>query len=183
MIATKIWTDAITLMTVHSSKGLEFKQVFVVGMEEDLFPSQMMMQSREDLEEERRLFYVATTRANGQVVFHLRPDQITDLDGFWIVSRVDFLEEVEANCIKVNKRMSTRDMPGAFRSEGLPWRLGIRWYQKNGQSINRSAGLSFTRRVLTLSLSNTNNLQAQQLVGASDKFGFGKVQKNWNRRT
>ncbi|MEP1086919.1 MAG: UvrD-helicase domain-containing protein, partial [Algoriphagus sp.] len=62
-------TDAITLMTIHSSKGLEFKQVFVVGMEEDLFPSQMMMQSREDLEEERRLFYVATTRAMDKLYF------------------------------------------------------------------------------------------------------------------
>lgn len=55
--------DKVTLMTIHSAKGLEFKQVFVVGMEEDLFPSQMMIQSREDLEEERRLFYVAVTRA------------------------------------------------------------------------------------------------------------------------
>lgn len=55
--------DKVTLMTIHMAKGLEFKQVFIVGMEEDLFPSQMMMQSRADLEEERRLFYVAVTRA------------------------------------------------------------------------------------------------------------------------
>ena len=55
--------DAVTLMTIHMAKGLEFKNVFVVGMEEDLFPSQMMLSSRADLEEERRLFYVAITRA------------------------------------------------------------------------------------------------------------------------
>ncbi|MEL7146381.1 MAG: UvrD-helicase domain-containing protein, partial [Bacteroidota bacterium] len=55
--------DYITLMTIHSAKGLEFKNVFIVGMEEDLFPSQMMLSSRADLEEERRLFYVAITRA------------------------------------------------------------------------------------------------------------------------
>ncbi|MFN3404078.1 MAG: ATP-dependent helicase [Cytophagaceae bacterium] len=55
--------DKITLMTIHSAKGLEFKYVFIVGLEEDLFPSQMMMSSRADLEEERRLFYVAITRA------------------------------------------------------------------------------------------------------------------------
>jgi len=55
--------DKVTLMTIHSSKGLEFKNVFLVGMEEDLFPSQMMLSSRADLEEERRLFYVAITRA------------------------------------------------------------------------------------------------------------------------
>ena len=54
--------DSITLMTVHSAKGLEFPHVFIVGMEEDLFPS-MMSNIGKELEEERRLFYVALTRA------------------------------------------------------------------------------------------------------------------------
>ncbi len=53
----------VTLMTIHSSKGLEFPHVFLVGMEENLFPSQMVLNSRTELEEERRLFYVAVTRA------------------------------------------------------------------------------------------------------------------------
>jgi DNA helicase-2/ATP-dependent DNA helicase PcrA len=53
----------VSLMTVHASKGLEFPYVYVVGMEENLFPSQMVLSSREELEEERRLFYVAITRA------------------------------------------------------------------------------------------------------------------------
>jgi DNA helicase-2/ATP-dependent DNA helicase PcrA len=55
--------DKVTLMTIHMAKGLEFKNVYIVGMEEDLFPSQMMLSSRSELEEERRLFYVAITRA------------------------------------------------------------------------------------------------------------------------
>lgn len=55
--------EEITLMTVHSAKGLEFKNVFVVGMEENLFPSGMVGDSPRALEEERRLFYVAITRA------------------------------------------------------------------------------------------------------------------------
>ena len=55
--------EKITLMTVHSAKGLEFKNVFVVGMEEGLFPSEMSGNSPRVLEEERRLFYVAITRA------------------------------------------------------------------------------------------------------------------------
>lgn len=55
--------ETVKLMTVHAAKGLEFKSVFVVGMEENLFPSGMSVNSREDLEEERRLFYVAVTRA------------------------------------------------------------------------------------------------------------------------
>lgn len=55
--------DAVVLMSVHSSKGLEFKSVFVVGMEENLFPSFMALESPEGIDEERRLFYVAVTRA------------------------------------------------------------------------------------------------------------------------
>jgi DNA helicase-2/ATP-dependent DNA helicase PcrA len=61
--ADKDDADCVTLMTIHSAKGLEFKYVYIVGIEEDLFPSQMMLNSRSDLEEERRLFYVAITRA------------------------------------------------------------------------------------------------------------------------
>lgn len=56
-------TDKVKLMTIHSAKGLEFPVVFVVGMEENLFPSAMSLNTREDLEEERRLLYVAVTRA------------------------------------------------------------------------------------------------------------------------
>ena len=55
--------EKITLMTIHSSKGLEFKNVFVVGLEENLFPSNMSGDSQRAMEEERRLFYVAITRA------------------------------------------------------------------------------------------------------------------------
>ncbi|MHA7877360.1 MAG: ATP-dependent helicase [Bacteroidota bacterium] len=60
-------TDKITLMTIHTAKGLEFAYVYIVGMEEELFPSQMMLESQADLEEERRLFYVAVTRAQKKV--------------------------------------------------------------------------------------------------------------------
>lgn len=55
--------NKITMMTIHSSKGLEFPHVFIVGLEENLFPSQMSLGTRSELEEERRLFYVAITRA------------------------------------------------------------------------------------------------------------------------
>tara|TARA_B100001250_G_C19640096_1_gene717865 strand:- start:76 stop:975 length:900 start_codon:yes stop_codon:yes gene_type:complete len=56
-------TDKVSLMTIHLAKGLEFSEVFIVGLEEDLLPSAMSLNTREELEEERRLFYVAITRA------------------------------------------------------------------------------------------------------------------------
>ncbi|MDO4782758.1 MAG: 3'-5' exonuclease [Capnocytophaga felis] len=58
--------DRVALMTIHLAKGLEFPYVYIVGMEEDLFPSGMSVHSRSELEEERRLFYVALTRAEKQ---------------------------------------------------------------------------------------------------------------------
>ncbi|MFT6167248.1 MAG: DNA helicase-2/ATP-dependent DNA helicase PcrA [Vicingaceae bacterium] len=59
--------NKVSLMTIHAAKGLEFPYVFIVGLEENLFPSQMSLSSRPDLEEERRLFYVALTRAEKEV--------------------------------------------------------------------------------------------------------------------
>jgi len=57
----------VSLMTIHLAKGLEFSHVYIVGLEEDLFPSALSSTTRTDLEEERRLFYVALTRAKRQV--------------------------------------------------------------------------------------------------------------------
>lgn len=167
-------TDAITLMTIHSSKGLEFKQVFVVGMEEDLFPSQMMMQSREDLEEERRLFYVATTRAMEKLYLtyalsRYRFGRLLNCEP----SR--FLEEVDQSKIKVNKRMSSREMPGALRKEGLPGTAGFIGIKKQPESRQPSQ-LKIHTPSPDFKPSNTNNLKAEQLV-EHPKFGFGKVQK------
>lgn len=59
--------NKVSLMTIHSAKGLEFPYVYIVGLEENLFPSQLSLNSRADLEEERRLFYVAITRAEKNV--------------------------------------------------------------------------------------------------------------------
>ncbi len=59
-------SNRVSLMTIHLSKGLEFPYLYIVGMEEDLFPSAMSMNTRDELEEERRLFYVALTRAEHQ---------------------------------------------------------------------------------------------------------------------
>jgi DNA helicase-2/ATP-dependent DNA helicase PcrA len=59
--------DVVKLMTIHAAKGLEFPVVFVGGLEETLFPNAMSINTREELEEERRLFYVAITRAKDKL--------------------------------------------------------------------------------------------------------------------
>jgi DNA helicase-2/ATP-dependent DNA helicase PcrA len=171
----KSQTDAITLMTIHASKGLEFKQVFVVGMEEDLFPSQMMMQSREDLEEERRLFYVASTRAMEKLYLsyaltRYRFGRLLNCEP----SR--FLEEVNPAMLKVTKRLSaTRDMPGAFRKEGPPGAAGFIGIKKQPETRLPTA-MNVHTPSPDFKPSNTNGLKEGQLV-EHPKFGFGKVQK------
>lgn len=95
--------DRVTLMTVHSAKGLEFPVVFVVGMEEELFPSGRSVDSPRALEEERRLFYVALTRAEeacylsyacnryryGSMVFSTPSRFLKDIDSQYIVSSLE----------------------------------------------------------------------------------------------
>ncbi|EIM76008.1 UvrD/REP helicase [Nitritalea halalkaliphila LW7] len=168
-------SDAVTMMTIHASKGLEFKQVFVVGLEEDLFPSQMMMQSREDLEEERRLFYVATTRAMEKLYLtyaltRYRYGRLLQCEP----SR--FLDEIDPNCLQVSKRASTAPM-GALRGEGLGSEGQNGYVGIKKKPLQRSGT---TAKIHTPSPdfkpSNTQNLQEGDRV-EHPKFGFGTVQK------
>jgi len=93
-------TNKVKLMTIHSAKGLEFPNVFITGMEENLFPSFMSLNSRADLEEERRLFYVALTRAMHRVTLtyaenRFRWGNLTSAEP----SR--FLEEIDASYLEM----------------------------------------------------------------------------------
>ncbi|UPQ77289.1 ATP-dependent helicase [Chryseobacterium nepalense] len=86
--------DMVSLMTIHLSKGLEFPVVHLVGLEENLFPSFMSSSTREDLEEERRLFYVALTRAEKQAFFsyaisRFQWGKITDAEPSRFLSEID----------------------------------------------------------------------------------------------
>ena len=99
--------DRVALMTIHLAKGLEFPHVFVVGMEEDLFPSAMSMSTRSELEEERRLFYVALTRAEHQAYLtysqsRYRWGKLTDSEPSRFIEEIDpqyleYLTPAESN--------------------------------------------------------------------------------------
>ena len=100
--------EKVTLMTIHMAKGLEFGHVYIAGMEEDLFPSQMMLSSRAELEEERRLFYVAITRAKNRLFMsyaltRYRFGRLKNCEP----SR--FLDDVDANYIKVSTKYAGID--------------------------------------------------------------------------
>lgn len=93
-------SNCVVLMTIHSSKGLEFDNVFIVGMEENLFPSTLALTSKKEIEEERRLFYVAMTRAKktltltaatmrykyGQIIFSEKSRFVQEIDSKYIDS-------------------------------------------------------------------------------------------------
>ncbi|MBS1534903.1 MAG: UvrD-helicase domain-containing protein [Bacteroidetes bacterium] len=86
--------DRVALMTIHLAKGLEFPTVFIVGMEEDLFPSAMSVSTRSELEEERRLFYVALTRAEKQAYLtyaqsRYRWGKLTDSEPSRFIEEID----------------------------------------------------------------------------------------------
>ena len=98
--------DRVSLMTIHLAKGLEFPYVYIVGMEEDLFPSGMSMNTRSELEEERRLFYVALTRAEKQAYLtytesRYRWGKLIDAEP----SR--FIEEIDEQCLDIQTPMDT----------------------------------------------------------------------------
>ena len=102
-------TDKVTLMTVHSAKGLEFKQVFLVGLEEDLFPSQMMLQSQADLEEERRLFYVAITRAEKKLMISYAESRY-QFGRLKSCEPSRFIDELDSTYLKMAKTPGKKDV-------------------------------------------------------------------------
>ena len=107
--------DKVSLMTLHLSKGLEFKHVFIVGLEEDLFPSALSYNTRSELEEERRLFYVGITRAKenlylsyansryrwGKLIYCEESRFLNEIDK-------DYVKTIKPNPIKSNVPLSPR---------------------------------------------------------------------------
>ncbi len=112
--------DAVVLMTIHSAKGLEFPVVFLPGMEEGLFPSIQSAMNPEELEEERRLAYVAITRAKSRLYcLHARERLIYGTTNFNQKSR--FLDEIPAEYITVDMRKSIlKQAEEAAAAQGKP---------------------------------------------------------------
>ena len=169
-------TDKVTLMTVHSAKGLEFKHVFLVGLEEDLFPSQMMLQSQADLEEERRLFYVAITRAEKKLMISYAESRY-QFGRLKSCEPSRFIDELDSTYLKMAKTPGKKDVSN------------YRPVQKTG-FVEKSTSVS-AAQLIQKPKQNTNyqhvpsadfkqsdpmSLQEGQRV-EHQKFGFGLISK------
>lgn len=161
--------DSVTLMTIHSSKGLEFKNVYLVGMEEDLFPSQMMLSSRADLEEERRLFYVAVTRAETKLtlsyaITRYRFGRLKNCEP----SR--FLTEIDPRCLKESKTTVPRAEQKSSYSGLIK---SVKSQNAKSERAKRLNKVSY-KPPTDFQPSDTSNLQEGMTV-EHPKFGFGTV--------
>ena len=178
--------DQVSLMTIHLSKGLEFPVVHLVGLEENLFPSFMSSSTREELEEERRLFYVALTRAEKQAYFsyavsRFQWGKITDAEP----SR--FLSEMDAQHLEfINPVTETR----FINRSGLKSNIfddepsEPRFFKKKEEkkSIQRNEPLPISQKlkpVATARITNPSGASSENIeVGdrvRHDRFGVGEV--------
>lgn len=177
--------DKVSMMTIHAAKGLEFPYVFVVGMEENLFPSALSIFSREDLEEERRLFYVAVTRAEKQLTLSYAMTRYQyGNSSAQEISR--FVQEVDPQYIELPRAQKqfppVGELPRAF--SGIK---GVRWSPETERSFKRKESNSQSPRRLQSKASPTpqgptamrtpaeiNAIQVGMQVQHA-KFGIGKV--------
>ena len=169
--------DKVTLMPIHMAKGLEFKYVYIVGLEEDLFPSQMMLSSRADLEEERRLFYVAITRAEKKLFlsYALSRYRFGRLKN---CEKSRFLDDIDPSFIKVSARAGGFDSShsSSSSSNGNYARSFVSSVKKTVSSTPVKKATSGYKPPVDFVPSDTSKL-AEGMKVEHPKFGFGEVVK------
>ena len=166
--------NKVTLMTVHAAKGLEFPYVFVVGLEENLFPSMMSGESQENLEEERRLFYVAITRAKERLFLsfastRFKWGQLTDCQPSRFISELDdkFLEKHELTPKK--KEYASHKIYAKTKYKKKTYSPATKKFvtPKNLTNINRAKNISINE-------SDLSKIKTGMQV-KHGRFGEGKV--------
>ena len=179
-------SDSVYLMTIHLSKGLEFPVVFIVGLEEDLFPSALSLNTRSELEEERRLFYVAMTRAEQRVVLtytlsRYRWGKLVDAEPSRFINEIDdhYIENHITKDDYVFKPMIDKGIFGGF---DLPKKPVIQKYQATKINTAPSQNqLGKLRKINKIENPQSSSLatQIQQLdegmTVEHDRFGYGRV--------
>jgi len=177
--------DKVALMTVHLAKGLEFPYVFIVGMEEDLFPSAMSMNTRSELEEERRLFYVAITRAEKQAYLtytqsRYRWGKLIDAEPSRFIEEIDesFLEYLTTITENRYKPLLDADIFGEVDKSKLRLRKPVSSSPPRPPGENNLRKL---RRIKPVTSSASKNIDAKDLnisigtIVEHVRFGKGSV--------
>ena len=170
--------DRVTLMTVHSAKGLEFRAVFIVGMEEQLFPSIFSIFNERELEEERRLFYVAITRAKEHCFISYAKSRFRNGKTYFSEpSR--FIKDIDKQYLDLPSEKTISPQTTTSWDDALVTERKHFYQQSNGQE---KVGNSFSQKRLI----NLNDLKEEKVliekpslpVGSLVKhsqFGIGKV--------
>ncbi len=188
--------DRVALMTIHLAKGLEFSHVFIVGLEEDLFPSAMSMNTRSELEEERRLFYVALTRAEKQAYLtyalsRYRWGKLIDAEPSRFIEEIDdqyldIITPIEER--RINPMLSAdifgdpdnyRENPNKIRFKKPGQKKYLNKTVKKGQEKFQISTPKNLKKV-TATNGNTNLFDSKLTVGNIVKhlrFGKGEVMK------
>lgn len=180
--------DMVSLMTIHLSKGLEFPVVHLVGLEENLFPSFMSSATREDLEEERRLFYVALTRAEKQVFFsyavsRFQWGKITDAEPSRFLSEIDdqYIEFLNPALEKrfINNTGIKSNIFDEHPSEQKAFRRVEKKTIDKGDNSKPAPEVRKLKPVSTAKIINPSGASSQDIeVGDKvrhDRFGIGEV--------
>lgn len=185
-------TDNVVLMTIHSSKGLEFENVFVVGMEDGIFPSNRSIYSEDDLEEERRLAYVAFTRAKKKLnLIHASQRMLFGTTNRNMKSR--FIKEIDSSLIekKENKKSTVNQVSPKtemVKSISLEEQLAKNKMQSNLGKL-KNVNFSIGDRVLHSVFGEGTVLSVTALANDSmlevgfDKVGTKKLMANYAKIT
>ncbi len=178
----------VSLMTIHLAKGLEFPYVYIVGLEDNLFPSAMSMNTRSELEEERRLFYVALTRAEKQAYLsyaqtRYRWGKLIDCEPSRFLEEIEdkFLEYLTAKKITPKQsKFINEDIFGSVPQSKIRFKKAIQRtpiQKRTAQKITFQPPKNL-KKVVTSSSSNSNLFDTTIAVGnivEHSKFGKGEV--------
>lgn len=178
--------NKVKMMTIHSAKGLEFDYVFITGMEENLFPSSLSLNSRQEMEEERRLFYVALTRARKMVTLTCAQTRYR-FGSLQFCEDSRFLEEIPDKFLNVTKKASSGY--GAFGrgpKETFTYSRTSRYPSSNPSASTPTQRHTLTQKPQVKTKTDVRLDQVGTLAGYDEirpnvrvyhaKFGYGVVQ-------
>ena len=184
--------DKVSMMTIHASKGLEFPYVNIVGLEENLFPSQMALNSRSELEEERRLFYVAITRAEKKATISFATTRYR-FGNIIYCEPSRFIDELDENCVDFPQEPEKRKFSDdAFVRPTRPFQkpmesIDFRTKETTGFAKQEPKQINFAppkkliplaKRMAATNTPTDNSANANLRVGSvveHEKFGIGEI--------